>query len=151
MTSIFFFFQNTLHLKFRSSYMEEVKSSYSKTPLLQRPYNQKVQRPSPVDHLLQWCSVQNFTAVKDFGKSLLSCNRIWLLVWISITLLLVHVINALWNWKYTDFLHPYSFLWAFMQKIVFSECLNMLLSFYLPGVAFRCGWRLVYTKSPRRP
>lgn len=83
----FFFFQNTLHLKFRSSYMEEVKSSYSKTPLLQRPYNQKVQRPSPVDHLLQWCSVQNFTAIKDFGKSLLSCNRIWLLVWISITLL----------------------------------------------------------------
>lgn len=45
--SIFFLiFQNTLHLKFRSSYMEEVKSSYSKTPLQQRPYNQKVQRPS---------------------------------------------------------------------------------------------------------
>lgn len=52
--SIFFLiFQSTLHLKFRSSYMEEVKSSYSKTPLQQRPYNQKVQRPSPVDHLLQ--------------------------------------------------------------------------------------------------
>lgn len=52
--SIFFLiFQSTLHLNFRSSYMEEVKSSYSKTPLQQRPYNQKVQRPSPVDHLLQ--------------------------------------------------------------------------------------------------
>lgn len=82
----FLIFQSTLHLKFRSSYMEEVKSSYSKTPLQQRPYNQKVQRPSPVDHLLQWCSVQNSTATKDFGKSLLSCNRIWLLVWILITL-----------------------------------------------------------------
>lgn len=86
--SIFFLiFQSTLHLNFRSSYMEEVKSSYSKTPLQQRPYNQKVQRPIPVDHLLQWCSVQNSTATKDFGKSLLSCNRIWLLVWILITLL----------------------------------------------------------------
>lgn len=65
----FLIFQSTLHLKFRSSYMEEVKSSYSKTPLQQRPYNQKVQRPIPVDHLLQWCSVQNSTATKDFGKS----------------------------------------------------------------------------------
>lgn len=66
----FLIFQSTLHLIFRSSYMEEVKSSYSKTPFQQRPYNQKVQRPSPVDHLLQWCSVQNSTATKDFGKSL---------------------------------------------------------------------------------
>lgn len=126
MTFLFFFliFQNTLHLKFRSSYMEEVKSSYSKTPLQQRPYNQKVQRPSGPFTSMMFSTIS--TATKDLGKSHLSCNRIWLLGWIFITISLVDKCSIVVSWFLVTLVFCLSF---YMEDGIF--CLVFCLFTYL--------------------
>lgn len=150
MTFLFFLiFQSTLHFKFRSSYMEEVKSSYSKTPLQQRPYNKMSKGPA------QWTIYFNDVQykiplpLKTLESPFLSCNRIWLLVWIVINFLVFNAIYeaAVFYREVYYFLAPLNFFSEILcREINFLNVIVLLLS-YLSGVAFRCEWGL---KSPRK-